>query len=104
MRAVGRYDHSPDCFLKFIRRTEQRFFLFHDLEDLLVITGNSSQIDRDHRFRLLGNRVFQGVVIHLITVLRCIYQYKLRSHMADRTCRRRIGICRSDHFIPLADP
>ena len=93
MRAVCNYRHPSNRLLQSVSRMKHCLLLFYNFKNPLIITRNTSQINRDYRLCLSGDRVFQGIIIHLITVFRHIYQYELRSNMADRTCRCRICIC-----------
>ena len=101
-----RYDcNSSQSLLDFIVRwSEERFFLFDNLENSVIVTDNTSNINRNHCLCLFGNCCFQCIVVHLIAVFLTIDQYQFCSNMADNACRCGIGVRTGDNLIPRTYP
>ena len=104
MGSVRHRNHTADCRLQGIRRSEQFPLSLHDLKNALIITGHPAQIHRNNYFGLFRNGVFQRIIIHFKAVLLNIDQLQRCPHMADYGGGRRIGIRGGDALIPLPYP
>ena len=99
MCIISQNCHPANGGLKFAFRAEKILLSRDDIENSVIIAGNSGKINRNNCLGVFGDRIFKGIVVHLKTIFLRINQNDFGTNVVDHRCRSGIGIRRRDDLI-----
>ena len=83
-------------------RSEDVLLALHYLEQMVVVTGNTGQINRDNSLGIRSHGLLHSVIVHLEAILLHIDKDERSPNMFYHRSTCRIGISRHNHLITFA--
>ena len=102
MGCITANSDTTNLLLKISFRSKHLLLAFHNSEDTVIITRDTTEIHRNHRLGFRSDSLLQSLIIHFKTILLYIYEDDSCSHVLHYRSTRCISISRNDNFIPLA--